>query len=75
MKRLDHVEKKLQDNGKFFRNTNSLDAMDSEIEYLENQSRRNNIRITGVPEDTQNEKSCDDTENLVKQLIKDKLGI
>ena len=76
MKRLDHVEKKLQDNAKFFRDTSdSLDAMDSELEYLENQSRRNNIRITGVPEDTQNEKSWDDTENIVKQLIKEKLGI
>ena len=76
MKRLDHVEKKLQDNDKFFRDTSdSLDAMDSELEYLENQSRRNNIRITGVPEDTQNEKSWDDTENIVKQLIKEKLGI
>ena len=57
MKHLDHVEMKLQDNDKFFRDTSdSLDAMDSELEYLENQSRWNNIRISGVPEDTQNEK-------------------
>lgn len=76
MKRIVHVEKRLHDNDKFFRDTNdSLEAMDSELEYLENQSRRNNVRITGVPEDTQNEKTWDDTERVVKQLIKDKLGI
>eukprot|EP00112_Aurelia_sp_Birch-Aquarium-sp1_P009036 Seg2013.2 transcript_id=Seg2013.2/GoldUCD/mRNA.D3Y31 product="hypothetical protein" protein_id=Seg2013.2/GoldUCD/D3Y31 len=55
--------------------SDSLDAMDSKLEYLKNQSRLNNIRITGVPEDTQNEKSLDDTERVVSQLIKDKLGI
>ena len=49
--------------------------MDSELEYLEKQSQRNNIRITGVLEDTQYEKTWDDTEIVVKRLIKDKLGI
>ena len=28
-----------------------------------------------MPEDTRNEKCWDDTENVVKQLIKDKLGL
>ena len=43
-------------------------------EYLENQSRRNNIKITGVKEE-QYEKTWDDTEKLVKKVIKEKLGI
>ena len=43
-------------------------------EYLENQSRRNNIKITGVKEE-QHEKTWDDTEKLVKKMIKEKLGI
>ena len=42
-------------------------------EYLENQSRRNNIKITGVPEGEE-EKTWDDTEAIVKKLISDKLG-
>ena len=43
-------------------------------EYLENQSRRNNIKITGVKE-KQYEKTWDDTEKLVKKVIKEKQGI
>ena len=44
------------------------------IEYLENQSRRNNVKIFGIPEDD-DEKSRDDTESKVKEAIKNKLGI
>ena len=51
------------------------DQVDNQLEYLENQSRRNNIRITGIPEDKDNEQSWDDTEVVVKQSIKDKLNI
>ena len=43
-------------------------------EYLQNQSRRNDIKITGVPEGEE-EKTWDDTEAIVKNLISDKLGI
>ena len=49
--------------------------MDTELESLENQIRRNNIRTMGVPEDSAREKSWDDTDNVAKQLIKDKLNI
>ena len=58
-------------------NTNlndGLEDMEWKHEYLENQSRRNNIKITGVVEDN-NEKTWDDTEATVKKLIKEKLGI
>ena len=44
------------------------------MENLENQSRRNNIKIFGVPEE-ENEKTWDDTEVIVKTLIRNKLGI
>ena len=40
----------------------------------ENQSRGNNIKITGVPEGEE-EKTWEDTEAIVKKLISDKLGI
>ena len=43
-------------------------------EYLENQSRRNNIKITGVQEDD-TEKTWDDTEMIVKKMLREKLGI
>jgi len=55
--------------------TDSLDAVESHLEYIENQSRRNNIKIMGVPEDISTEKTWDDTEDVVKKLIKEELGI
>ena len=47
--------------------------MESKHEYLENMSRRNNIKIRDLPEDKLKEKSWDDTEELVKGVIKEKL--
>ena len=52
--------------------TYSLDAVDSQLEYIENQSSRNTINIMGVPEDMSTENTWDDTED-VKQLIKEEL--
>ena len=76
MKHIEQVEMQVNVNNKFLKDTSdSLDAMDTELEYLENQSRRNNIRIVGVPEDSTCEKSWDDTKNLVTQLVKDNLNI
>ena len=53
---------------------NSLDTLEDKQEYLESQSRRNNIKIFCVPED-EDEKSWDDTETVVRMLIKNKLEI
>ena len=39
--------------------------------YLENQSRRNNVKIMGVNED----KTWDDTEEVVRKLIREKLNV
>ena len=47
--------------------------MESKHEYLENMSRRNNIKILGLLEDKLKEKSWDDPEELVKGVIKEKL--
>ena len=43
------------------------------LEYLENQSRRNNIRIDGILEE-ENE-SWDTTEEKVKQVLAEKLNL
>ena len=55
--------------------SDSMESVDNGIEYLENQSRRNNIKIVGVPEDKATERSWDDTEKVVKDLIKEKLNL
>ena len=41
--------------------------------YLENQSRRNNIRINGIPEKPG--EKWDETEEMVKSILKDKLQL
>ena len=43
------------------------------MEYLENQARRSNIRVTGIPE-TPGE-TWNDSENKVKEAIKSSLGL
>ena len=44
------------------------------MEYLENQSRRNNIRIDGIVEEEENE-SWDTTAEKVKQALTEKLNL
>lgn len=50
-----------------------LASLSQKMEYLENQSRRNNIRVNGIPE-SDNE-TWEDAEVKVKRAIKDNLGI
>ena len=52
----------------------NFDVMEDKREYLENQSRCNNIKIFGVSKDD-NEKTWEDTELVVKKVIQNKLGI
>jgi hypothetical protein len=55
-------------------NTQSfLSQQKDKVEYLENQSRRNNIRLDGVPE--VHDETWEVTEQLVKDVLKDKLEI
>ena len=42
-----------------------LDYVEDQVEYIENQSRRNNIKIMGIEEDKKMEKSWDNTEKIV----------
>lgn len=51
----------------------TLDKHEDKIEYLENQSRRNNIRIDGIAE-VGNETWLD-TETKAKQILKEKLNL
>ena len=50
-----------------------LEDLEDNIEYIENQSRRNNVKIVGVPENLDTEKTWDDTEKVVREVIKDNL--
>ena len=50
-----------------------IEGIEDQLEYLENQSRRNNVKIMGVDEDLE-EKTWDDTEKIVRKLIHEKLN-
>ena len=45
------------------------------MEYSENQSHRNNIKVLGIDEDNDEEKTWDDTEKVVRKALKDKLHV
>ena len=53
----------------------TIEKVEDDVEYIENQSRRNNIKILGVEENNTTEKSWDDTEQMVKNIIREKLDI
>ena len=52
----------------------SFEELEAKQEYLEIQSRLKNVKIVGVKE-SDDEKTWDDKEKVVKKLIKNKLGI
>ena len=49
-------------------------GVEDQVEYIENQSRRNNVKILEISEDS-SEQSWDDTKNVVRSIIGEKLGI
>ncbi|XP_015752865.1 PREDICTED: uncharacterized protein LOC107332646 [Acropora digitifera] len=51
----------------------NLIRVHNSVEYLENQSRRNNIRVSGIPESPG--ETWNDSENKVKEAIKSSLGL
>lgn len=52
---------------------NTLDNHERQIDYLENQSRRNNIRIEGIPEERG--ETWDDTERKCQAFFSNSLGL
>ena len=51
-----------------------MDYVD-QMEYMENQSRRNNVKILGLREDKEKETSWEETEKIVKNVIQNELQI
>ena len=49
-----------------------IEGIEDQFLYLEDQSRRNNVKIMGVDEDLE-EKTWDDTEKIVRKLIRSAL--
>eukprot|EP00112_Aurelia_sp_Birch-Aquarium-sp1_P001794 Seg1195.3 transcript_id=Seg1195.3/GoldUCD/mRNA.D3Y31 product="hypothetical protein" protein_id=Seg1195.3/GoldUCD/D3Y31 len=49
--------------------------LEDRSDYLENQSRRNNLKISGIPEKENGFETWAETEQLVKKAMKDKLKI
>ena len=52
-----------------------LDYVEDQVEYIENQSGSNNIKIMGIEDNKKMEKSWDDTEKIVSDVICKKLRI
>ena len=59
----------------YYDHESRLKDLENKHEYLENMSRRNNIKLLGLPEDKNSEKSWEDTEQIVKETINKELEI
>ena len=71
---VDKQNKEISEKAKAISDLNiEFSTMKNKMTYLENQSRRNNIRINGTPED-KNE-SWDQTETKVKETLKNTLNL
>ena len=53
---------------------NSITLHQNKLEALENHSRRNNVRVNGIPESVERE-TWESIKSKVKDVINDKLGI
>ena len=52
-----------------------MDYVEDQMEYMENQSRRNNVKILGLREDKEKETSWEETEKIVKNVIRNQFQI
>ena len=59
----------------YYDHESSLEDLENKHEYLENMSRCSNIKILGLPEDKNREKSWEDTKQIVKEMINKELEI
>ena len=55
--------------------SNEITQMADKQEYIENQNRRNNIRLIGVPESDTGVESWEESEEIVKSKVKEALKI
>ena len=53
----------------------NVNSLQGQVEYLENHSRRNNVRIVGVEELPGENETWEKSEEMVKELVKDKLEL
>lgn len=51
----------------------SLEKLEDKIDYIENQSRRNNVHFSGIPEDPK--ETWNQTENKVNAILEKQMGI
>ena len=51
------------------------DKVESQLEHIENQSRWSNNKTLGIDEDKDEEKTWDDTDEVVREALKDKLHV
>lgn len=76
-KDIDEIKGKTRDidalNEMFSKLRKQIEELENKLDYLENQNRRNNIRISGIKEDRG--ESWDITEKKVKDMFQDKLGL
>ena len=63
----------IKTNKEFERLNTDLSSKSHSLEYMENQSRRNNIRVNGIPESLR--ETWEEAEEKVKEAVKTKLGI
>ena len=54
--------------------SDNLESIEDNLEYQENMSRRNNVKLVGFPESDESE-SWDQSEEILKSQVKDVLGI
>ena len=52
-----------------------MDYVEDQMEYMEDPSRRNNVKILGLREDKEKETSWEETEKIVKNVIQNQLQI
>ena len=67
VKKIELLEKKTDANEQSVNQSfDYIEAMEDNVEYMENQNTRNNVKISGMKEDPDNEKSWDGTEACKK---------
>ena len=59
----------------YYDHESRLEDLENKHEYLENMSRRNNVKLLGLPEDKNREKSWENTDKIVKEMINKELEI